>query len=492
MAFYDITGNAPREIARWIDLPPVRGLRFDPTGVRLAVTSTDAAVAELRETATGRLLHRLPHPAAVMGADWSPDGSELATGSEDFQVRIWDAETGVLRHAVEGHHNVSVRPVYHPAGKILSTAGWDAVLRFWSARSGRLLFNGPACYDWQRFSADGSQLAVANYDGAVELYRVASTDAVRVFARSERNVAPALFLSVDFSPDSRQIVSSGSECLHLWDVASGKLTARIALPGTSKLTALFAADGASLVVADGDRSVTRCQLPTAQQTNAAAPETLVSGEGWEVSSRAADGRLVVVNRTQGVAEILSPDSSTLRRIGPHAALHNVAFCPDGARFATGTWQGTDIRIWDNTGENVLATLPVGENAFALWPSPHALVAVQMTEAALWLEDADGQWKRDRVWRPDPGQTFWVRAALSPDGRTLALPQSGDRIRLVTLATGEEFISLEPPKGFGLGLVLFSPDSRFLAAAGARDEVAVWDLPELRRELGTIGLDWTEP
>ena len=147
LVFYELRGAAPRETGRWTDLPAVRGLCFDPSGQRLAVTSQRDSVAEIRETANGHLMRKLAHPAGVTGVDWRPDGTQLATGSEDFQVRIWDAESGALLHLLEGHHNVPVRPLYHPGGQILTTAGWDAVLRFWATNTGHLLFNGPACYD---------------------------------------------------------------------------------------------------------------------------------------------------------------------------------------------------------------------------------------------------------------------------------------------------------------------------------------------------------
>lgn len=492
LVFYDLASDAPRETARWSGLPVIRGLRFDPAGQRLAVTSAADAVMEIRETASGRLLRRLSQSAGVTGVDWSPDGTELATGSEDFQVRLWDAETGALRHVLEGHQNVAVRPLYHPGGRLLVTAGWDAVLRFWAPVSGSLLFNGPACHDWQLFSTDGSRLGVANYDGAVEVYRVASSNAVRMLAPKTREIAPLLYRWLDFSPDSRRLVSTGAECVHIWDVASGLESARLSLPGASAVTSLFADDSA-LIIADESRGVTRWAMPAgeADANRKPIPETWRIGEGWETALRARNGWVVLVNVNLGVAEIISPEYPVGRRIGPHPALHNVAFSPDRKRLATGTWQGKDIKIWEIASGQLLATLPAGESASVHWPSANTIISVQMNQAGQWLEEANGQWRRTRVWQPDQGQTFWGHASLAPDSRWLALPQSGDRIRLVELATGTELITLEPPKAFGLGFVRFSPDGRFLAACGSREQVAIWDLPALRAELAKLQLDWSD-
>ena len=492
LAFYDLSGEAPRQTARWSGLPAVRGLCFDTSGQRLAVTSAADEVMEIRETASGRLLRRLSQSAGVTGVDWSPDGTELATGSEDFQVRLWDAETGVLRHVLEGHQSVAVRPLYHPGGQLLATAGWDAVLRFWAPGSGRLLFNGPACQDWQRFSTDGSRVGVANYDGAVEVYRVASTKAVRMFGPKTRELTPRLYRWIDFSPDSRRLVATGAECVRVWDVASGFESARLSLPGATAVTSLFTDDGASLLIADANRGVSRWLIASEPDANRKKiPETWRTGEGWEMALRARDGRVVLVNTTLGLAEIVSPEDPAGRRIGPHAALDSVALSPDGTRLATGTWQGKDIKIWEIASGRLLATLPAGESAFVLWPSANTIISVQMTGSGQWVQEPNGQWRCDRVWQPDPGQTFWLHTSLSPDGRWLALPQSGERIRLVEIATGRELITLEPPRAFGLGFVQFSPDGRFLAACGSREQVAIWDLPDLRDELAKLRLNWSD-
>ncbi|MFL6513410.1 MAG: WD40 repeat domain-containing serine/threonine protein kinase [Chthoniobacterales bacterium] len=494
LAFYDLTGAVPRETARWTGLPRLRGIGFDPGGQRVAVTSEREAVAEIRETNTGHVLQRLLHPAGVTGVDWSPDGTELATGSEDFVVRVWDPETGAIRHALEGHQNVSVRPLYHPNGQILATAGWDAVLRFWASATGRLLFNGPASHDWQRFSRDGSHLAVANYDGSVEVYRVAPAKPVRMFAPGTREQAPRLYRWLDFSPDSQRLVFPGAGCVHVWDVSSGVETARIPQPAEAfALTSVFAGDGASLLIADENRGVMRQPISTATPNgdDKTLSEPLRTGEGWLTALRAQDGRIVLVNATLGVAEIFSPEHPAGQRIGPHLAMHNVAFSPDGKRLATGTWQGNDIKIWDAAGGRLLATLPAGESARVLWSSTNGIIAVRMTDATQWLEEPDGTWRRGYVWHPDSGQTFWDHGTLTPDGRLLALPQSADRIRLVELATGKELITLEPPRASGLSAIRFSPDNRFLAACGTREQVVVWDLPELRRELAALRLDWND-
>lgn len=491
LAVYDLKADLPREIARWHDLPPVHGLCFDPSGLRIAIGSAPGAVAEIREVATGHLLQRLPHPASVSGVDWTPDGTELATAGQDFQIRIWDVATGTLIRVLEGHQNVAVRTLYHPNGQILATAGWDAILHFWVPSSGRLLFDGPPCHDWLQFSNDGTHLAIANYDGAVELYRIATSNAVRMFTPKDRKPAPRLYRWLDFSADSQQFVSTGNECIHLWDLASGLEKARVPLPGATAITSVFTKNASSVLIADASRGISRWPISTTPHPDGnTGLESWRTGEGWEIGVRSPDGQIVFVNTSLGMAEIVSPQDPVGHRIGPHVALDSVAMSPDRKQIATGTWQGKEIKIWEIASQRLLTTLPAGESAFVFWPTDQTIVSVQMTQATKWLEQPDGQWQRIDSWQPDAGQTFWVHASLSPDGKRLALPQSNDRIRLIEVETGKELITLEPPKAFGLGFVRFSDDGRFLGACGSRGQVAIWDLPELRGELAKLGLDWS--
>ena len=494
LAFYDLTGEAPHQTARWSGLPAVRGLRFDPAGQRLAVTSAANAVMEIRETATGRLLRRLSQSAGVTGVDWSPDGTELATGSEDFQVRIWDAETGTLRHTSSKVTRMlrCVRSTI-PAGNCWPRRGGTPFCVFGRRSVDAFFLTDPPATTGNAFPPTahtwGWQIMTAPSRFIASLRAKLSECSRRRRAKSHLCIiAGSISVPIpdDLSPPALNACACG-------DVASGLERTRLSLPGATAVTSLFTGDGASLLVADESCGVTRWQVDVGETdaNRKTIPETWRTGEGWETALRARDGCVVLVNSILGVAEIISPEYPAGLRIGPHPALHKVAFSPDGKRLATGTWQGQDIKIWEIASGQLLATLPAGESASVLWPSANAIISVQMTQAEQWLEEANGQWRRDRVWQPDPGQTFWVHPSLSPDGRWLALPQSGDRIRLVEIATGTELITLEPPRAFGLGFVLFSPDGRFLAACGSREQVAIWDLPDLRHELAKLGLDWSD-
>ena len=64
----------------------------------------------------------------------APDGTWLATTSEDKTARIWAAD-GTPLATLTGHKD-SVRAVaIAPDGTWLATASWDKTARIWSAES---------------------------------------------------------------------------------------------------------------------------------------------------------------------------------------------------------------------------------------------------------------------------------------------------------------------------------------------------------------------
>jgi WD40 repeat protein/energy-coupling factor transporter ATP-binding protein EcfA2 len=113
------------------------GALVDPTG-RLIATNPgrspgQSQVVELWDAATGERVATLPgHTATVTDLAFSPDGSRLATSSEDGTVRLWDTDTGDAVVVLHGHFGVVGSVAFSPDGTRLATVGVDGLVRVWT------------------------------------------------------------------------------------------------------------------------------------------------------------------------------------------------------------------------------------------------------------------------------------------------------------------------------------------------------------------------
>ena len=102
---------------------------------------------------------------------WSPDGKRLATGSEDYTARVWDAETGKELFTLDGPTGQVTSVAWSPDGKRLATGSGGHTAKVWDARTGKELFalgDANARIWTVAWSPNGERLAVASYTTQVQ------------------------------------------------------------------------------------------------------------------------------------------------------------------------------------------------------------------------------------------------------------------------------------------------------------------------------------
>jgi WD40 repeat protein len=79
-------------LQKLVDDDVVNSAVFSPDGSKLA-TASDDNTTRIWDVATGKMLQKLVHDDSVYSVAFRPDGSKLATASEDNTTRIWDVAT---------------------------------------------------------------------------------------------------------------------------------------------------------------------------------------------------------------------------------------------------------------------------------------------------------------------------------------------------------------------------------------------------------------
>ncbi len=218
-------------------------MQFSPDGQTLAASDRHAT-DESRSTQgrinlwnvqTGRLQQQwFAHEATITALDFSRDGQQLATGSEDITVGLWNVAQGQLLHHLRGreedgwHENSTVRHqraevkiiAINPDGTRLAAAGEAQAGRLWNTQNGQeiaQLPHGSGLYDVV-FSHDGRYLLSTAYNGSVKLWDGHTGQAVRELKGHEKAVVQAVF-----SPDDRYILTASHDhSARLWSVADGQ------------------------------------------------------------------------------------------------------------------------------------------------------------------------------------------------------------------------------------------------------------------------------
>ena len=432
---------------------PIQCAAFTADGRTLATGSVDGSV-RFWDVNAGREVRRIE--AGKEGAAkvaLSPDGNFLAwvdgvkdlathTGTEN-RVRLWDVRAGRELRQLAVSPNVTKQGIafgitdlaFSPDGKSLATGGCDTNARLWDVATGRerWRFPVPIVNLQLAFSPDGKTLALAPLGPAVWLIDVASG--------KERvpDAGPSWGVFVlDVTPDGRTAVTAGRATIRLWDTATGRERRRLEW-GPGVLSAARLVNGGHTLLAAGSDddwrgSVLRSwDLGSGKET----VRTLRQGKNtWtdKLLAVSPDGRTSAWGRgNQVVALVELPTGRELRSLTvPGNWILGTSFLPDGRTLVT--WGGDGaVRRWD---------LATGRER------GHFLFVDR---------------KEDRPAMPVPvgGGGINFHAAVSPDGKFLAIGSDNRALALHDLATGEQVRRQEPLPEAVYALV-FSPDSRTLA------------------------------
>jgi WD40 repeat protein len=70
---------------------------------------------------------------------FSPDGTQLASGSEDKRIKLWQVSSGNCLNTLEGHQNLVRSVAFSPDGTLLASGSDDATIRIWDLATGACL-----------------------------------------------------------------------------------------------------------------------------------------------------------------------------------------------------------------------------------------------------------------------------------------------------------------------------------------------------------------
>lgn len=480
---------------------------FTPDGTKLVSTGADKTVRMWNVVDGAPVRAWLGHDAEITCVDVFADGKTIATGSVDHKVRLWPVDLPApaaasapgelikLEASAVFTHETAVRTVMPSAnGTRVVVANDDGFVRVWDVATARELerfggHNGPVSS--AAFVSDNLRVVSGGVDSAVREWR---TSATRILVAHESPIVGVTWLA-----NGTQFVSAGEDgFVRLWDT-NFNLVRTFGSPDAPKPVAAVPAAtdnaedkpaGPFSVGVISAMAVRRDML----QLTAAVRVTegdLVTGKllVWNVANgellRSVDTpspvvrvdysadnlKLVTVGNDKTVRVLGATDGDLHQEIASVAEVQVAAFAPDSRSLMIAGVEQT-LHTWRYVSPTAVRTLTGhGAGVYSVKFSPDGSQVVSCS--------LDGT---IRIWNAATGQQLRSLSGhqgavtsidVSPDGALIVSGGIDSTVRLWDATGGRQLKQLASTEG-AVYTVSFSRDGKSVAAAGADKRVYVFN------------------
>jgi WD40 repeat protein len=382
----------------------------------------------------------------LLCVDFNPlNSDQIVFGGQGGGLVVHDLKSKRDLFPLVGHQLFAFDVAWSPDGRLIASGSEDQTVRIWDAETG------------------------------IELHTLRGHTGTTV---------------VNWSPDSKRLVTGSKNEVCIWDVASGQL---IAQPRGVKNTCALSPDGQRIVYQDDSRTAKIWDIDSgAVGVTFDGHESLIKDYDWS-----PDGTRVVSCDENG--KVMIWDAMSGEQFGPPLSGHTdrvwrVRWSPDGASIATASDDHT-ARIFDaSTGESLHVLKAHFNSVYGLaWKPQGGVVATASTDSRVILWNVRKQDVSEQTL--DAHRDAVQSIAWSPDGTRMASVGKDDKtVAVWDAASGKkiyEYFEHSDP----VVALDWSGDGKWIASA-ENGAIHLWEAnTDLKRPVHTLkagsirALDW---
>lgn len=200
------------------------------------------------------------HSGLVLSVAFSNDDNKLiVSAGTDWNIKIWDVETGKCVKTLRGHLNWVNSVVFSADNKLILSGSDDYMVKIWDVETGECLKSFDGHSAWVRFvsfSGDNELILSGSFSHTngyqVKIWNAKSGECLRTFKRAYNKI------SAIFSGDDKLIFScDSSKTIKIWNIETGECLEKKILKGDQSFPfpVVFSNDGKLIVSATHDNGI---------------------------------------------------------------------------------------------------------------------------------------------------------------------------------------------------------------------------------------------
>ena len=484
-------------------MPDKIAIGMDNGNIELWDTMTGKHLSTIREH-----VEKLPVPDDLFGLmddsnsvevlAFSPDGTQLASGSRDTTVQLWETTTNDAPITLRKHTGWPTKLAFSADGELLASGGTDNTVILWDTVTGESLATFTDHLSDIRalaFSPDGATLASGSSDGTIRFWNTETRHPLPTHIAEHAGWLRALILK----DDSTLVSVAGDGIITHWDLKTSQHTT-LQTKNTIERTLFTDWVGTFVFSPDGTQIASTGLDPNSPNpwfdgilrlTDVSTGRELMTfpGSGADMTF-SPDGKILACSRRANKIHLLNTETGEILDISlsdPNYApedprrpeVRTLLFSPDGKKLVSGT-MGGKVQVWDvETGvalTSFFAEKPPIDDRYRdpivtlAFSSDSSLLAVGSLKQIRLL----GSPKKPHFKEVSYGEDVWGTALVfSPDNSVIVRSLTAGRIQLWDVTTGNKLTTLDGHTAT-VKTLGFSADGKTLVSASEDGTILLWD------------------